>query len=141
MILFFSETTFKVRQKKPIKNWLIQIAKLENRKVGDINIVFLNDEQLLKFNKQYLKHNMFTDIITFDYSEGNFIHGDIFVSVDRIIENSQNYGCGFEEELRRVMVHGVFHLCGYKDKEYRESKLMKQKEEDALVLFNTIYKL
>jgi rRNA maturation RNase YbeY len=141
MILFFSETDFQILRKRPIKNWLIRIVEQENMKVGDINIVFFNDEQLLKFNKQYLNHDTFTDIITFDYSEKKTIHGDIFISIERVKENALKYNCMFEEELRRVVVHGIFHLCGYKDKNDADFKQMKQKEEEALVLFNVQYKL
>jgi rRNA maturation RNase YbeY len=137
MIFFFSETNFKLSQKRLIKNWLLDIAKQENMKIGDINIVFYNDEQLLNLNKQYLNHDTLTDIITFDYSEEKTLHGDIFISTERVKENAQKYNCVFEEELRRVMVHGILHLCGYKDKQTNETKQMKQKEEKALILFNT----
>jgi rRNA maturation RNase YbeY len=139
MILFFSETKFQLSKKRSVKNWLNRVIKQENFHVEDINIVFYNDEQLLKFNKQYLKHDTFTDIITFDYSEKNRLHGDIFISIERVKENAQKYNCVFEEELRRVMVHGCLHLCGYKDKTNEEKQKMKQKEEDALFLFNTQY--
>jgi len=137
MILFFSETKFLFRPKKPVKNWLIQVAKKENMTVGNINIVFYNDEQLLKYNKQYLNHNTLTDIITFDYSEEKRLHGDIFISIERVEENAQKFNYDFEEELRRVMVHGILHLCGYKDKTNADKILMKQKEEESLILFNT----
>ena len=137
MILFFSETKFQLLHKRPIKNWLAEVAKQENSKMGDVNIVFVNDEQLLGFNKQYLNHNTFTDIITFDYSEDKIINGDLFISIERVKENAQKYRCAFEEELRRVMAHGILHLCGYKDKNNADTLLMKQKEEKALFLFNT----
>jgi rRNA maturation RNase YbeY len=141
MILFFSETDFKLIHKRPIKSWLIRIAEQENKEVGDINIIFFNDEQLLKLNKQYLNHDTFTDTITFDYSEEKTLHGDIFISIERVKENAFKYNCAFEEELRRVMAHGIFHLCGYRDKNGIDFKLMKQKEEEVLILFNTQYKL
>jgi rRNA maturation RNase YbeY len=140
MILFCSETKFALLKKRSIKNWLLDVAKKENKKIGELNIVFYNDQQLLEFNKQYLKHDTFTDVITFDYSENGLIHGDVCLSVERIKENAVKYGCTFEEELRRVMVHGVFHLCGFKDKKKEDNFIMKQKEEEALVLFNAIYK-
>jgi rRNA maturation RNase YbeY len=123
--------------KRPTKNWLVKVAKQENMKIGDVNIVFYNDEQLLKFNKQYLNHDTLTDIITFDYSEGKTLHGDILISIERVKENAQKYKSVFEQELRRVMAHGILHLCGYNDKKTEEIKLMKQKEEEALILFNT----
>ena len=135
MILFFAETNFQLAQKRSIKNWLGKIAQQENRKIGDVNIVFYNDEQLLELNKQYLNHDTFTDIITFDYSQKMILHGDICISIERIKENSIKYNCAFDEELRRVMVHGILHLCGYKDKKNNDMNLMKVKEEEALTLF------
>ena len=139
MILFFSEIPFKLSQKRPIKNWLDAVAKQENKKIGTINIVFYNDEQLLTLNKQYLNHDTFTDVITFDYSEERLLHGDICISIERVRENAETFNCIFEEELRRVLVHGILHLCGYKDKKNTDKQIMKQKEEGALVLFNTQY--
>jgi rRNA maturation RNase YbeY len=139
MILFFSETNFQITQKRPIKNWLVYIVKQENKKIGDVNIVFYNDEQLLELNKQYLNHDSFTDIITFDYSNKLVLHGDICISIERVKENALKYNCAFEEELRRVMAHGILHLCGYKDKKNDDITLMKAKEEEALILFNTKY--
>jgi len=139
MILFFSETNFQIALKRPIKNWLGYIVKQENKKTGDINIVFYNDKQLLKLNKQYLNHDTFTDIITFDYSEKTILHGDICISIERVKENALKYNCAFEEELRRVMAHGILHLCGYKDKKTDDVKLMKTKEKEALMLFETKY--
>jgi len=139
MILFFSETTFQLVQKRPIKNWLVYIIKQEKKKIGNINIVFYNDKQLLELNKQYLNHDTFTDIITFDYSEKTILHGDICISIERVKENALKYNCTFEEELRRVMAHGILHLCGYKDKKNNDIQLMKAKEEEGLVLFNTKY--
>ncbi|MCL2434629.1 MAG: rRNA maturation RNase YbeY [Lentimicrobiaceae bacterium] len=115
------------------------MAKQENKKIGEVNIIFYNDEQLLTLNKQYLNHDSFTDVITFDYSEGKFLHGDICISIERIKENAETFNCIFEEELRRVMVHGILHLCGYKDTKNADKQIMKQKEEEALMLFNTSY--
>jgi len=137
MILFFSETKFQLLHKRPIKNWLAEVAQQENMKMGEINIIFVHDEQLLEFNKQYLHHNTLTDIITFDYSEKNILHGDICISIERVKENAKKFNCTFDEELRRVMVHGILHLCGYKDKKTEEKRTMKIKEEEALTLFNT----
>jgi len=139
MILFFSETKYQLAQKRPIKNWLVTIAQQENRKIGNINIVFYNDIQLFELNKQYLNHDTFTDIITFDYSEKRVLHGDICISIERVKENAIKYNCTFEEELRRVMAHGILHLCGYKDKKNDDIKVMKAKEEEDLMLFNTLY--
>ncbi|MDR0207389.1 MAG: rRNA maturation RNase YbeY [Bacteroidales bacterium] len=140
MILFFSETNFRFSGKKPIKEWLGSIITKENKKVGDINIVFYDDEKLSEFNKSYLNHDTLTDIITFDYSENGLLGGDICISVERVKDNAQKFNCSFEEELRRVMVHGILHLCGYRDRSRTDKLLMKQKEEEALFLFNIQYK-
>ena len=139
MILFFSEIKFKLHPKKTIKKWLTEVAKLEKKKIGDLNIIFYNDKQLLEINKQYLNHDTLTDIITFDYSENALISGDIFISVERVKENAENFNVSFEEELMRVMAHGILHLCGYKDNNNNEKLLMKQKEEEALLLYQTSY--
>jgi len=139
MILFFSKTNFQISKKRTIKKWVGEVVKQENKNIGNINIVFCNDEQLFELNKQYLNHNTLTDIITFDYSEEKILHGDICISIERVKDNAEKYNCAFEEELRRVMAHGILHLCGYKDKKIDEKLLMKQKESEALVLFNTQY--
>jgi len=139
MILFFSKTNFKLSHKKPVKLWLNEIAKHENKKIKNINFVFYDDEHLLKLNEQYLNHDTLTDIITFDYSENNILNGDICISIERVKENAKKYNVSFEEELKRVMVHGILHLCGYKDKKKKDKELMKQKEEETLILFNHLY--
>jgi len=139
MILFFSETKFTLSQKRPIKKWLSAVTKQENKEIGEVNIIFYNDEQLLALNKQYLNHDTFTDIITFDYTEERVLHGDICISIERVKENAKRFNCTFEEELRRVMAHGILHLCEYKDKKNTDKKVMKQKEESALTLFNIQY--
>jgi rRNA maturation RNase YbeY len=141
MILFFSETKFQISQKRTIKYWLREIVRQEGKTLGNVNIVFHNDEQLLVLNKQYLNHDTYTDIITFDYSEKNILHGDLCISIDRLVENAEKYKFSFDEELRRVLVHGILHLCGYKDKQNADKQLMKQKEEGALFLYNSLYKL
>jgi len=139
MILFFSEIKFNVSQKRPVKKWLNEIIRQENKKTGEINIIFYSDEQLLALNKQYLHHDTFTDVITFDYSEKRVLQGDICISIERVKENAKAFNCTFEEELRRVMAHGILHLCGYKDKKNADKQVMKRKEEDALSLFNAQY--
>lgn len=139
MILFFSETKLKLSQKRPLKNWLNKVIKQEGKKTGALNFIFYDDEQLLALNKQYLNHDTLTDIITFDYSEENRIHGDIFISIERVKENATKFNYAVEEELRRVMVHGILHLCGYKDKKNADKIVMKHKEDEALVSFNHYY--
>jgi len=139
MILFFSETNYKISKKKPLKKWLTEIASMECKKIGEVSVVFHNDAQLLVLNNRFLNHNILTDIITFDYSEKNIINGDICISVERVKENALKFNCSFMEELRRVMVHGILHLCGFEDKKNDERLLMRQKENSALELFNTKY--
>ena len=103
---------------------------------GAINYVFCDDKYLLKINQHFLNHDTYTDIISFDNSMGNELHGDIFISTERVRENAIIFEVSFEEELRRVLVHGVLHLCGYKDKTKEESDLMRSKEDEKLAMFH-----
>lgn len=114
--------------------WLDEVAELEKKKIGDINLIFTSDKYLLKVNQDYLDHDYYTDIITFDYSEDDFVSGDLFISVDRVKENADTSKVSFLNELNRVVVHGVLHLCGYKDKSESEEQLMRQKENQMLRL-------
>lgn len=129
------EIRFVLKNKLKIREWVKTILKEEGRKTGDIAYVFCHDEYLLKLNQQYLKHQTLTDIITFDYSEKDVISGDIFISLDRIKENSFSYSRSFEEELGRVMAHGILHLAGYKDKTAEDKKRMTEKENTYLVTY------
>ena len=139
MISFFFETDFELHQKRQIKIWLREIAMRENKRIQDLNIVFYNDEQLSVLNKKFLNHDTLTDVLTFDYSKRKILEGDICISIERVKENAEYYNYTFEEELRRVMAHGLFHLCGYKDENIDDKQLMNQKEEEALLLFNMQY--
>jgi probable rRNA maturation factor len=118
---------FKLKQPVKLRSWIKSTIELEKKKPGNVNFVFTNDEELLKINQQYLKHSTYTDIITFDYCEGKVVNGDIIISIDRIKENAVKFKVEFEQELHRVMIHGVLHLCGYKDKTDKDSKLMRKK--------------
>jgi probable rRNA maturation factor len=131
-VFTYHKVKFKLDKTAGIKKWIETIAKTEKKTVGGINYVFVNDDELLKLNKQYLKHNSYTDIITFDYTEGKEISGDIFISVDRVKENAKKFKAKFDDELHRVMIHGVLHLCGYKDKTPKDSKEMRKKEDFSL---------
>lgn len=124
--------TFKLLKSTSIKKWIETIIKKEKKKAGEIHYVFVDDEDLLKMNKQFLKHNTYTDIITFDYSEGRTINGDIFISIDRVKENASKFKADFNDELHRVLIHGVLHLCGYKDKTKKDAVLMRKMEENSL---------
>ena len=128
---------FDLKRKAVLKKWIKAVIEKEKKETGIINYVFTSDESLLKINMKYLDHNTYTDIITFDYSKGKKVSGDIFISVDRVKDNADKFEVGFNEELSRVMIHGVLHLCGYKDKTKTDSGLMRGKENAALRLLKT----
>ncbi len=129
MIQFFFENIENLSINENITSWIEYIITHEGKKLGDINYIFCDDEYLLKINQDYLQHDYYTDIITFDYVKGKKISGDIFVSVTRVSENAPLLSKSFEEELHRVIAHGVLHLCGYKDKTEAEIKEMRNKED------------
>ncbi len=139
MINFHAEDVkFDLPQKRDHKNWLKKIAKSESFKIGELNYIFLSDEGLYKINLEYLNHDTYTDIITFDNSEDEeVIEGDIFISIERVQENSTEFGVSFETELRRVLAHGLLHLCGYKDKTETEAQVMRKMEEESLSLWES----
>ncbi|MDA9881603.1 rRNA maturation RNase YbeY [Crocinitomicaceae bacterium] len=114
--------------------WFGKICHTEGKLLGDVSVVFCSDTYLLELNKRHLQHDFFTDIITFDYSEGDRVAGDLFVSVDRVYENADAYNISRETELNRVSVHGILHLLGYKDKTPQEVTVMREKENEALAL-------
>ncbi|MBK7816765.1 MAG: rRNA maturation RNase YbeY [Sphingobacteriaceae bacterium] len=124
--------TFKLSKSTSIKKWIETIIKKEKRRAGEIHYVFVSDEDLLKMNKKFLNHNTYTDIITFDYCEDKTINGDIFISIDRVKDNASKFKTEFTDELHRVLIHGVLHLCGYKDKTKKDASLMRKMEENSL---------
>ncbi len=136
-ILFFEEDIkFSLNEKNKYKKWLKEVAKLENYQIKELNYIFCSDEYLFQINQQYLNHNTYTDIITFDNSEKTkLIEGDIFISIDRIKENASSQKISFEKEILRVMSHGLLHLMGYKDKNPKDKILMSQKENESISLF------
>ena len=109
--------------------WLSDVVRSEGGVLGEITVVFMNDNELLEYNKEYLKHNYYTDIITFDYTDSGVVSGDLLISVDRVRENASNLSQSFINELHRVCVHGVLHLLGYKDKTPEDQKVMRRKED------------
>lgn len=115
--------------------WLEDLILTEEKKLGEINYIFCDDEYLLKVNQDYLHHDYYTDIITFDYVKGKTISGEIFVSLQRISDNASTLSKNYEEELRRVLAHGILHLCGYKDKTEEEEKEMRRKEDVYLARY------
>lgn len=134
-ISFFSEDIdFELIDESNYISWLQNVVESENKISGELSFVFCDDEYLHKINLQYLNHDTYTDIITFDYTESGVIAGDIFISIDRVKENALLYKKPFKNELSRVIVHGVLHLAGYKDKSEEESILMRSKEDFYLNL-------
>ncbi|MCC8088365.1 MAG: rRNA maturation RNase YbeY [Rikenellaceae bacterium] len=136
MIRYFAEEcNFSLKNKRKFNRWIKDTVSRENRATGDISVIFCSDEYLLEINRRYLGHDYFTDIITFDYGDGHTVSGDLFISVDTVKTNSEKFGAGFEEELNRVIIHGIIHLCGYNDKSLVEAKIMKEKENFYLSKF------
>lgn len=130
MISFHIENMpFKLANRQKLKAWIKQVVLDESKTLGDISYIFCSDEYLLSVNKAYLNHNYFTDVITFDYSEMPVVSGDVFISPDTVAINAKEYKVSFENELYRVMVHGVLHLCGYKDASKSEQLTMRKRED------------
>jgi len=136
MIEYFYETAFELNDKTKFSEWLSRIIHLECKKLGDLAFIFCDDSYLLKMNQQYLRHDTFTDIISFDYSDGVYISGDIFISVERLKDNAKTYRVTLDEEVLRVMAHGVLHCMGYNDKSDLEIKVMREKEDQMIKLFH-----
>ncbi|MFV5701404.1 rRNA maturation RNase YbeY [Flavobacterium sp. XS2P12] len=136
MINFNYETDFNLDNEEATAVWLGNVITSENKKEGEINYIFCDDEYLHKINVEYLDHDTLTDIISFDYSMGNELHGDIFVSIERVKDNAADFNVSFEEELKRVLVHGILHYCGYKDKGEAEELLMRSKEDEKIAMFH-----
>lgn len=130
MVSFFTEDIrFNFKQKRFTSKWLRFVAESESRKLGDISVIFCSDNYILDVNLKYLQHDYYTDIITFDYCEGNVLSGDLFISIDSVRENASFYGTEFETELNRVIVHGVLHLIGYDDHSEQDVAVMRSKED------------
>ena len=131
---YLEDVKFEFKKKRLTNRWLRLVAESEIRRLGDISIIFCSDNYILDVNMKYLQHDYFTDIITFDYCEGDVLSGDLFISIDSVRENAKTYGTEFEDELNRVIVHGVLHLIGYDDHTAREQKEMRSKENYYLSL-------
>ena len=136
MISFNYETDFELENEEQYEDWISRIIESEGFDEGEINYIFCDDEYLHKINVEYLDHDTLTDIISFDYTVGNLIQGDIFVSVERVQDNANDFNVSFEEELKRVLSHGVLHFCGYKDKSPKDEALMRSKEEEKMQMFH-----
>ncbi len=130
---------FELSEAEKVKLWVSEVVVRRGKQVGNINYLFCDDEYLLGVNRQYLDHDTYTDIITFDYVAGGLISGDIMISIDRVGENAVKFGVPFEHELHRVIIHGVLHLLGQGDKSDSEAAEMRRQEEDALSLWEQLF--
>jgi rRNA maturation RNase YbeY len=138
MINFYSETDFKLEQEDQVSVWISNIITNEGFDEGEISYIFCDDKYLHKLNVDFLNHDTFTDIISFDNSLGKQINGDIYISVERVHENATIYKTTFKNELHRVIVHGILHFCGFKDKTELDAKIMRTKEDESLLVRNFI---
>ena len=136
MISFNYETDFELDNEALYEDWISRIIESEGFDEGEINYIFCDDEYLHKINVEYLDHDTLTDIISFDYTVGNVLQGDIFISIERVRDNANDFNVSFEEELKRVLSHGVLHYCGYKDKSPKDEALMRSKEEEKMQMFH-----
>ena len=136
MINFNYENQFILDDEASVSNWVSAVIEKENFKEGEINYVFCDDDYLLKLNVEFLEHDTYTDIISFDYTMGKLIFGDIFISTERVKENAKLFNVSFYDELRRVIIHGVLHYCGYKDKSDSDVEVMRSKENEYLNTYN-----
>lgn len=136
MISFNYENDFKLPNEVRVLNWISSVIRLEGFTEEEINYVFCDDDYLYKLNVEFLNHDTYTDIISFDYSVGKTLQGDIFISTERVADNANDFEVKFETELHRVIVHGILHYCGYKDKSEADAKVMREKENFYLNLLN-----
>ncbi len=140
MAIYFSTENidFELEDASRVKKWITAVVDAQGKRVGNLNYLFCDDAYLIGVNQTYLNHDTYTDIITFDYVEGNVVSGDILISVERVRENAHLFNTSFEQELHRVIIHGVLHLLGQADKSDEDAAEMRRKEESALDLWKTI---
>ncbi len=136
IINFYSENDFELTNPDLYKNWLQRVIYSEEKRLGEISYIFCDDEYLLDINQRFLDHDTYTDIISFDDSMGNLLSGDIYISTERVKENAAEFNEDFETELKRVIIHGILHYCGYKDKTEEDAALMREKESEKIKLFH-----
>jgi len=129
MISFNYDIEFRIQDEATVSKWVSNLIEEENYKEGEINYIFCSDDYLHKINVDFLNHDTLTDVISFDYSVGKELHGDIYISIDRVKDNAKDFNVQFKDELARVMAHGVLHYCGYKDKSEEDVKIMRSKED------------
>ena len=136
-VLFHSDGVgFSISNPEKLNNWVIKCLSRFNKNCGEINVIFCNDDYLLSINKTYLNHDYYTDIITFDYSKPEGVSGDLYISITRVKDNAKKLNLEFNDELYRVIIHGVLHLCGLKDKTKQEKEKMRAKEDEMLLLMS-----
>ena len=139
LIQYYSEDVdFDLADAHAITSWLREVVRRESKELSELAFIFCSDEYLHRLNMEYLRHDTYTDIITFPYADPPAVSGDIFISIERVRENSLTFSSSFERELHRVMVHGVLHLCGYKDKTEQQEKEMREKEQACLLLYDSM---
>ena len=136
MITFNYETEFSIKDENLLENWVQNIVSNNEFNVGEINYIFCDDKYLHQLNVEFLQHDTLTDVISFDNTLGKLISGDIFISVERVEDNAKDFKVSFEDELHRVMIHGVLHYMGFKDKSEEDIKQMREAENNALILLN-----
>ncbi len=142
MINFYEEdANAHLRNRRAIKQWIKEVISSYKLSLGNISYIFCSDDYLLNINRQYLSHDYYTDVITFDYDENDIVSGDIFISVDTVKSNSEQYSVSYNCELYRVIIHGVLHLCGLKDKSPEDAKVMREAEEKSLQLLRTQFSI
>ena len=126
---------FVLKEKRKVSKWINDVIKLHQKKLGNVSYIFCSNQYILELNQQYLSHNYFTDIITFDYCYDNKVEGDIFISIDTVLDNSHRFKTNYNDELLRVIIHGVLHLVGFSDKTPKQQKQMRVLEDEALSIF------
>jgi len=136
MITFHFKSKLVIQNKTDYADWINRVVVSEGFSAGQIDYIFCSDDYLLQLNEEYLNHDTFTDIITFDYTNGKTISGDIFISIERVEDNAKKFGVEFSNELKRVMSHGVLHLAGFGDKSKEEKKTMREKEDEKIKMFH-----
>ena len=136
IINFYFENDFALEEHSRHEEWLKEVIASEGKKLEEVSFIFCDDQYLLEINQKYLNHDTYTDIISFDSCIGDILQGDIFISTERVKENALEFNVDFQEELRRVMAHGILHFCGYKDKSEEEKAVMRQKEEEKMKMFH-----
>lgn len=132
---FYDDVNYQLRKVRSVKSLIIKVIREEKRIPGDLNFIFTGDERIIEINREFMKHDNFTDVIAFDYCERKTVNGEIYISLDTVKRNANNYKVSLRSEIIRVIIHGTLHLCGYRDKKKEERKIMKEMEDQWLMRF------